>query len=125
MTKLTYRDTEKFTRLLKKLTKRFRTLPADLETAKKATIELYHLKQIDNASCFRLQYDSYTNCTIYKIKKFACRSLKGKGIQSGIRVTYAYFPTTYLVEFIEIYYKGGQTNESNELITEYLKGLQE
>jgi len=23
--------------------------------------------------------------------KFACRSLKGKGVQSGIRVIYAYF----------------------------------
>lgn len=41
-----------------------------------------------------------------KVKKFACKSLKGKGGHSGIRFTYAYFPFEDKIEFIEIYYKG-------------------
>jgi hypothetical protein len=53
-----------------------------------------------------------------------CRStavsrLKGKGVHSGIRVTYAYFSVEGRIEFIEIYYKGDQENEDRERIKKY------
>jgi hypothetical protein len=41
---------------------------------------------------------------IYKAKKFACRALKGKGVQSGIRVIYAYFKDDDKIELVEIYF---------------------
>lgn len=53
---------------------------------------------------------------ILKARKFACRSLKGKGAQSGIRVIYAYFKQADRIEFIEIYYKGDKENEDRERI---------
>jgi hypothetical protein len=58
---------------------------------------------------------------IYKAKKFACRSLKGKGVQSGIRVIYAYFEEKDKIELIEIYYKGDKENEDRERILRYYK----
>jgi hypothetical protein len=36
-------------------------------------------------------------------KKLACRSLKGKGVASGIRVIYAYFEQEDVIELVEIY----------------------
>lgn len=45
---------------------------------------------------------------IYKVRKFACKSLAQNRSQSGIRIIYAYDATTDTVEFIEfveIYYK--------------------
>lgn len=56
---------------------------------------------------------------IYKAKKFACRSLKGRGVQSGIRVIYAYFEEQDRIELIEIYYKGDKENEDRERILKH------
>ncbi|MFH0854882.1 MAG: hypothetical protein ABIB72_02150 [Candidatus Falkowbacteria bacterium] len=119
-TKIDYETTEWFEKDLKRL-KRFSTLLDDLETAKKNAIELYHLRKINNLSCFPIPGFCYDEVQICKIKKFACRSLKGKGIQSGIRVIYAYFPKSNKVVFIEIYYKGNKNNEDKERIKLFLK----
>jgi len=35
---------------------------------------------------------------------FSCKSLKGKGVRSGIRIIYAYYEEEDIIEFIEIYY---------------------
>lgn len=53
---------------------------------------------------------------IFKAKKFACRSLKGKGAASGIRIIYAYFEDEDCIEFIEIFYKGDKENEDRDRI---------
>jgi len=124
MKTLTYSETKSFSRTLKKLTKRFRTLPQDLEIAKKAAIELLHIHDLDNRSCFRLKEFEHDECAIFKIKKFACRTLKGKGARSGIRVIYAYHYKNCEIVFIEIYYKESDSQrETVELIEEYLKSL--
>ena len=53
---------------------------------------------------------------VYKARKFACRTLKGKGAHSGIRVVYSYFEQNDKIELIEIYYKGDRENEDTERI---------
>ena len=123
MSALKYTETQRFTRLLKQLTKRFRSLPSDLETVKKAAIELRHVQGIDNQSCFELQGHENGFCEFYKVKKFACRALKGKGSKSGIRLIYAFHPNQSKVVFIEIYFKADQTRESRTLIVDYLRSL--
>jgi len=122
MTKINYEITEWFEKDLKRL-KRFSTLLDDLETAKKSAIELYHLRKINNFSCFPISGFCDGAIQICKIKKFACRSLKGKGVKSGIRVIYAYFSESNKVVFIEIYYKGDKDNEDRERIKLFLKKL--
>lgn len=120
--KINYESIELFKKDLKRL-KKFNSLAEDLETAKKNAIELYHINGIDNQSCFPIQGFCRENVLICKIKKFACKALKGKGVKSGIRVIYAYFQDTEKVIFIEIYYKGDKNNEDRERIKNFLSDI--
>jgi hypothetical protein len=56
---------------------------------------------------------------IFKVRKFRCKSLKGSGSNSGIRIIYALFEEEQKIEFIEIYFKGNQTNHNKERILKY------
>lgn len=106
---------------LKKLLKRFKTLEDDLKTFIEKQLILYHKSNIDNKGIFQIPGLPMENPKIYKAKKFASRSLKGKGVQSGIRVIYAYFEEKDKVDLIEIYYKGDKENEDRERILRYYK----
>ena len=124
MSGIEYSETNEFRKDLKRLLRRFRSLKDDLETVKKAAIELYHVRGIDNLSIFQITGLNTAEIQIYKIKKFACKALKGKGAASGIRVIYAWHVKTSAVDFIEIYYKGDQGNEDRERIKSYLSSHQ-
>ena len=108
-----------FEKDIKKLLKRFKTLKDDLEIFIKNELNLYHKLKIDNKGVFQVPGLKIEGPKIYKAKKFACRSLKGKGVQSGIRVIYAHFEEQDKIELIEIYYKGDKENEDIERILKY------
>ena len=110
---------DKFKKDLKKLLKRFPSLEEDLDSLVKAQLIAYHKLNVDNHGIFAIENLAIQNPKIFKVKKFACKSLKGKGVHSGIRVTYAYFSVEDRIEFIEIYYKGDQENEDRERIKNY------
>lgn len=105
-----------FAKDLKKLSKRFKTLEEDLENFIQTQLNLYHKLNMDNNGIFQISNLPFQEPKIYKAKKFACRSLKGRGVQSGIRVIYAYFGQSDRVELIEIYFKGDQENEDRRRI---------
>ena len=121
MSPITYKNTPGFEKDLKKLLKKFRTLEDDIEVAKKNAIELFHQKNIDNNSVEPIPNFCTDKLKICKIKKFACKALKGRGVQSGIRIIYAYYVLTDTIDFIEIYFKGEQVSESRLLIKNYLE----
>ncbi len=106
---------------LKKLTKRFRTLKEDLSNFINTQLYIYHKLDIDNKGICPISGLKIKSPGIYKAKKFACRSLKGKDARSGIRVIYAYFKEEDRIELIEIYYKGDKSNENRERIKKYYK----
>ena len=113
---------DKFKKDLKKLLKKFSSLEEDLDSLVKTQLFAYHKLNIDNHGVFPIENLAIPVPEIFKVKKFACKSLKGKGVHSGIRVTYAYFPVEDRIEFIEIYYKGDQENEDRERIkNHYIK----
>lgn len=115
---MNYEETAEFKRDLKKLLKKFSSLQGDLETAKTNAIELRHLRDINNLSVFEITNAGNTEkLQFWKLKKFACKSLKGRGVKSGIRVIYAFFPTQQKIVFLEIYFKAKQENETRERIT--------
>lgn len=125
-----YFETELFKKDFKKLLKKYRTLEEDLEVAKRNAIEGFHigkddgcgsLKKIDSRSIFPIQGFCSDEIQVCKIKKFACKALKGKGAQSGIRIIYAFDVGGVRVDFIEIYFKADQENEDKELIKAYLQ----
>jgi len=110
-----------FDRDLKKLLKKFKTLEEDLRIFIEKQLNLYHKLGIDNKGIFPIAGLGIEYPRIYKAKKFACRSLKGKGVQSGIRVIYAYFENQDKIELIEIYYKGDKEEEDRERIVRHYK----
>ncbi|KKS06264.1 MAG: hypothetical protein A2418_00355 [Candidatus Brennerbacteria bacterium RIFOXYC1_FULL_41_11] len=116
-----YNEVDSFRKDLKQLCKKYKTLEEDLGIAKRNAIELYHAKRIDNQSVFPIPGFCTETVQIYKIKKIACKSLKGRGAKSGIRIIYAFDNDKFKVEFIEIYFKGEKINENQERIKEYLK----
>ena len=118
---MNYDETEEFKRDLKKLLKKFSSLGDDLEVNKQYRIELFHCKEIDSRSIFEIQGVGNTDeLKFYKVKKFQCKSLKGRGAKSGIRVIYAYFPIEQKIVFLEIYFKAKQENERKERIIDFI-----
>jgi len=79
-------------------------------------MNLFHKQKIDSNAIFHISDLGIKSPKIYKAKKFACRALKGKGAQSGIRVIYAYHEEEDWVEFVEIYFKGDKGSEDRERI---------
>ena len=110
-----------FEKDLRKLSKRLSSLEEDLQTFIKVAMNLYHKQKIDSNAIFHISDLGIKTPKIYKGKKFACRALKGKGAQSGIRVIYAYHEEEDWMEFIEIYYKGDKASEDRERIAKYYK----
>jgi len=110
-----------FNKDLKKLSKRFKTLEDDLEVFIKTELNLYHKLGMDNKGIFPISELKIEYPKIYKAKKFACRSLKGRGVQSGIRIIYTYFEVENKIELVEIYYKGDKGQEDRERIFRHYK----
>ena len=116
------REMPEFKKDIKELARRFPTLKEDLRVFIKRQLKTSHKLKIDNKGVFRIQGLGINYPKIYKAKKFACKSLKGKGVFSGIRVIYAYWEKEDVIEFIEIYYKGDKENEDRERILKYYGG---
>jgi hypothetical protein len=120
--RINYCETPEFQKDFKKLLKKFKTLEDDFELVKKAAIELFHLQKINNLSAFPIPGFSKELIQIMKLKKFACKSLAGRGAKSGIRIIYAFNSESFQVEFLEIYFKGENENEDRDRIKAYIKG---
>lgn len=119
-----YFSTIEFQKDLKKMLKKFKSLEFDINNVKESAIELFHIRKIDNNSIFQIQGFNVEKVKIYKIKKFACKSLKGCGVKSGIRIIYAYNFDNNTVTFIQLYFKGQEENEDRQRISDYLQGIQ-
>jgi mRNA-degrading endonuclease RelE of RelBE toxin-antitoxin system len=110
-----------FEKDLKKLAKRYRTLEEDIQNFIKASLTPFHTEGIVTGGIVEIPDLGATEPKIFKVLKFACRSLKGRGVKSGIRITYAFFESTEKIEFIEIYFKQDHENEDRNRIKSYLK----
>jgi len=110
-----------FEKDFKKLCKRFRSLPSDLEIFIDSELALYHKLKIDNRGIFPISGLPASSEKIFKARKFACKSLKGRGVHSGIRVIHGYDEAEDRIVLIEIYFKGDKENQDKERIENYLK----
>lgn len=110
-----------FEKDLKKLSKKYRTLEDDLETFINTQLNLLHKQGQDNGGCVRIANLGIMCPHVYKARRFACKSLKGTGSRSGIRIIYAYYEEEDKIEFIEIYYKGDKANEDRGRILQIYK----
>ena len=107
---------------LKKLSKRYHSLEEDLEIFIDKQLKLYHKLRIDNGGIFFISDLGIEYPKIYKARKFACKSLKGKGVMSGIRLIYAHFEDKDVIEFIEIYFKADKEKEDRNRVLKHYEG---
>jgi len=110
---MNYKQIKNFSKELKKLLKKYKSLVDDLENFKIRfpEVDLYANKN------FAILYKN-ERLMIIKARLF-CRDLKGK----TLRIIYAYYQNERVIEFIEIYFKGNKESENKEIIKEYLKNL--
>jgi mRNA-degrading endonuclease RelE of RelBE toxin-antitoxin system len=100
---------------LKQLLKKYRSLPEDIEVVKKV------LKVNPNERppfSFHINDLAIETCVI-KVKKIACKSLKGRGVNSWLRLIYAWFEQEQKIVFIELYHKSDKEDEDRQRILNY------
>lgn len=121
---LNYQSTDKFKSDFKRLLKKYKTLKSDFELFKRASVELLHLRNIDNKSCVPIEGFCSNGYRAYKVKKFTCKSMKSKGNRSGIRIIYVYDIDSQTIYFLEIYYhEKDDTNYDENNLKRFLKKL--
>ena len=99
-----------FKKDIKKLEKRFPTIRDDLERFKRIII----LDPRKLAGVVRVHYKEVKIkpiVEVYKARKFRCKSLKGRGCLSGIRIIYGFWPALNKIELLEIYYEEKKKND--------------
>lgn len=103
--------TDEFSKELKKLSKKFRTIESDFELLQSAILAYPDgngtkhwnlITKIDDVSVFKV--------------RFMCRSVRG----SDFRVIYKYDKNKVVILFLEMYYKADKANEDKQRIKRYL-----
>ncbi len=124
---MTFDELAEFKRDLKTLLKKYRTLNDDL-----LEVKTILRKKPDERPPFSFRIDNLgLETCIIKVKKIACKALKGRGVNSGLRLIYAHFPDEHLpalptgqagkITFIELYHKNDKENEDKKRITDNFK----
>jgi len=115
--KIEFDELLEFKKDLKNLLKKYRSLKEDLEVVK---LDLNDEPGESPPFSFRIDNLGLETCII-KVKKIACKALKGRGVNSGLRLIYAHFPAEQKITFIELYHKNDKENEDKTRITDNFK----
>ncbi len=114
---MSFDELVEFEKDLKNLLKKYRTLIDDLDVVKRV---LEIMPDERPPFSFRIDNLGLETCII-KVKKIACKALKGRGVNSGLRLIYAYFQEEQKIVFIELYHKNDKENEDRERIIDNFK----
>lgn len=114
---MTFDELAEFQKDLKGLLKKYRTLNDDLEIVRQV-LEVFP----DERPPFSFRIDNLgLETCIIKVKKIACKALKGRGVNSGLRLIYAHFEKEQKITFIELYHKNDKENEDRQRIINNFK----
>ncbi|MBX2928740.1 MAG: hypothetical protein KF852_12970 [Saprospiraceae bacterium] len=111
---MTFDVLPEFKKDLKVLLKKYHTLHDDLDVVKQI-LEIFPDERPPFS--FRIDNLGLETCVI-KVKKIACKALKGRGINSGMRLIYAWFEDEDKIIFIELYHKSQKESEDRQRITD-------
>ncbi|MBK6505568.1 MAG: hypothetical protein IPG02_07850 [Ignavibacteria bacterium] len=114
---MTFDELTEFKKDLKSLLKKYRTLNDDLDVVKQV---LAIAPDARPPFSFRIDNLGLESCVI-KVKKIACKALKGRGVNSGLRLIYAYFESEAKIVFVELYHKNDKENEDKQRILNNFK----
>jgi len=107
---MNFNETDEFAKNFKRLSKKYRSLSDDLVEFKKVVSEF----PLGSGKHFVILH-SQEEVKILKARLF-CRYLRG----ASLRIIYAYQEIKGIIDFIELYPKNEQINESRQLIKEFL-----
>lgn len=114
---MNFDELPEFKKDLKHLLKKYRTLNDDLNIVK---LVLEIRPDEHPPFSFRIDNLGIETCVI-KVKKIACKALKGRGVNSGLRLVYAHFADQQKIIFIELYHKVEKENEDKKRIKDNFK----
>jgi mRNA-degrading endonuclease RelE of RelBE toxin-antitoxin system len=117
MNNIEFDELSEFKKDLKDLLKKYKTLKEDLEVVK---LDLNDEPGEGPPFSFRINNLGIETCII-KVKKIACKALKGRGVNSGFRLIYAHYPDEQKITFIELYHKNDKENENRKRIIDNFK----
>lgn len=117
MNMMRFEEIDEFKKDLKQLLKRFRTLESDLKVVRQ---DLTDEPGEQPPFSYRIEGLGIKTCII-KVKKIACQALRGRGVNSGLRLVYAWFEEEQRIVFTELYFKGDKEMEDRERILNYFK----
>ncbi len=112
---MVFDELKEFEKDVKRLSKKYRSLPDDLAVLRRV---LAVSPDAHPPFSFEINDLGITSCVI-KVKKIACRSLKGRGVKSGLRLVYAYFEADQKIVLIELYHKNEKEKENRALILKH------
>jgi mRNA-degrading endonuclease RelE of RelBE toxin-antitoxin system len=114
---MTFDELAEFQKDLKGLLKKYRTLIDDMDVVRQV-LEVFP----DERPPFSFRIDNLgLETCIIKVKKIACKALKGRGVNSGLRLIYAHFEKEQKITFIELYHKNDKENEDRQRIINNFK----
>ena len=122
---INYKTLPEFEKDFKSLLKRYRTLESDFETFKKYTIETFYEKNVPTTAFVPVEGFCGEEYVSNKVRKFACRSLPGRGSQSGLRIIFVWQAKSRMVTFVEMYFKGDKSEEDRARLREVVKQIEE
>ncbi|MCK4661664.1 MAG: hypothetical protein KAT68_02260 [Bacteroidales bacterium] len=112
-----FKELNEFNKDIKKLSKKYKTITEDVEVVKK----VLNVSQNERPPfSFRIDGLGIKTCVI-KIKKIASKSFKGRGVNSGFRIIYAYYEEEKKIIMIEIYHKSNKEIEDKKRILNNFK----
>ena len=119
--KVQFTETTEFKRDLKKLGRKYRTLPEDIENLKKVLPIAHFTPDIapESMGFFPVSHPGIPE-GFFIAKKFACQSMKGSGNRSGFRVVYHLQDYRFRICLIEIFHKNQKNTENFQRIQNYL-----
>lgn len=109
---MTFEEIVEFKQDLKRLSRKYRTLDCDLKVVKQVMV-VYPDERPPFS--FRINNLGIESCII-KVKKIACRAIKGRGVNSGLRLIYALYKKEQKIIFIELYHKNDKETEDRSRI---------
>lgn len=111
---MTFDELNEYKKDLKSLLKKYRSLHDDLDVVKRV-LEFSPAERLPFS--FRIDNLGIKTCII-KVKKIACKSIKGRGVNSGLRLIYAHYEEEEKIVFIELYHKNDKEKEDRQRILE-------
>lgn len=117
MSKVSFEELPEYAKDFKRLLKKYISLEQDMATLKKS---LADEPDATPPLSFEINGLGIETCVI-KVKKIACRALKTKGVNSGLRLIYAWFEKESRIILVELYHKSEKEVEDRERILRNFK----